>query len=80
MDGTTANNVYTMIELESLIDMFKEDMVPIVVKIKTGEKLLPEELERMDQLFEHLATLHKLKHGEKKIIAKMDFSFVRDLT
>ena len=80
LKGNSSNKIYTMIELENMIDLFKRDMVKIVKKLLEGKKLHPEEHERMDKLFDHLEKLHKLKYGEKKIIEKRDFTWLRELT
>jgi len=80
LDGSTAKEVYTMIELNNLIECFKRDLVPTMEKMMRAEKLSREEKADAHQLFSALERLHKLKYGEKKVIAKIDFSHIRDLT
>lgn len=77
----TSKEIYTIKEANNLMRVMKFDLqLRIKKKIDLGQKLNDYELERMDKLFEHLMSMHKIKHGERKIIQKMDFRFIRDLT
>ncbi len=81
LNSKTTTELYTKLEINNLLKILKYDvLLRMQESIKKQEPLSKKDAERVDKLVEHLATLHKLRYGEKKVIAKLDFSFIRDLT
>ena len=81
LESKTTGEIYTRLELNNICKLSKELMLARLHK-KLQAGILPDDLDlkRLDKVIEQLLNLDKVKHGEKKIIAKMDFSYVRDLT
>jgi len=81
LNSKTTGELYTSLEIENLLKFAKRvTLTRIQRNIAEGKNPDKYDMDQIYQLCDRLMNLHKLKHGEKKIIAKMDFSFVRDLT
>ena len=81
LNSKTTKELYTRMEMNNLLKVLKLDtLIRIQEALKEKRPLSKRDTDRMDKLFEHLATLDKIKHGEKKINIKADFSFIQDLT
>ena len=80
LNSKTTPELYTMIEIENLL-RFAKKMTLTRMQRKLASGNIPDEYEidYLLKLCDRLINLHKLKHGEKHIIAKMDFSYIRDL-
>ena len=80
LNSKTVDEVYTLIELENLLKVMKFDISKrLHRKIAAEEDFDKTDWDRMKQVFEHLTNLHKLKHGEKHGITKIDFKDIRDM-
>ncbi len=80
LNSKATNDVYTLLELENLLKLMKLDMgIKLRKKIEDGREFDKIDWDRMKQVFEHLTNLHKLKHGDKHIVAKIDFKDLRDM-
>ncbi len=81
LNSKTTPELYTLLELDNLLKFAKTTwMARMQRTIAAGQEPDDYDMERMDKLIGHLMNLHKLKHGDKHIIAKINISDIRDLS
>ncbi|MCH7535758.1 MAG: hypothetical protein IH948_08465, partial [Bacteroidetes bacterium] len=81
INSKTTGEVYSLLEIKNLLKILKLDFAQrLSKKVANGDSLDEVDMKRIQQMLEGFTNLHKLQHGEKKTIIKMDYQFIRDLT